>query len=225
MKTLNFSISASLKEAWHLFKIHWFVLVAAMVISMVVQAAPGFFFHEKSGIPDLISFLISAFFMAGLARILLTTVDGGTPKIEDLFGEAQAYLRMLASIFLTSIAIVIGFVLLIIPGVYVSMRLMFVYTLVIDQGLGAIDAMKKSWSMTEGNVIHLLKLWLTFVGIILLGLLAFFVGVFVAAPVAMLLLTLVYRQAIPKGVVVENADDEPSDALDTEDAEDASSEA
>ncbi len=199
MQTITFSIRASLTEAWRLVKLHAYVLVPAMAITMAANVVPGFILPKMYFISDLISLIVSAFFMAGFARMLLTVADGGVPKIEDVFSEGQSYFRMLAALFLTGIAAMVGFMRLVIPGIYSSMRMMFVYPLVIDQGLGAVEAIQKSWSMTATDTVHLLKLWFAIVGVIFLGLLAFVVGVLLAAPVAMLLLTLVYRQVVPKG--------------------------
>lgn len=51
---------------------------------------------------------------------------------------------------LITIAVVIGFIALIIPGIYLSVRFsLFQYYIV--EGYGAIDAIKASWAATEGN--------------------------------------------------------------------------
>jgi uncharacterized membrane protein len=197
MHTYTFSVRALLTTAWNLFTRHWPVVAGATAATIVAQALPSFFAQGMWLIPDLIGLLIGAFFVPGLMRILLTTVDGGTPQFASLVAEGHAYVQTLFALLLTTLAIAIGFILLILPGIYVSMRLMFVFPLVIDQRLGAIEAMQKSWSLTGGDVLHLLKLWIAVAGLIVAGALLLFIGIFVTAPVALLLLVLAYRQIMP----------------------------
>jgi len=71
--------------------------------------------------------------------------------------------------------------------------LAFVPYLVVERGLGPVDAMKESWRVTKGHKGQVGLLILALVGIVILGLLALGIGVFVAAPIAMLAMTHAYR--------------------------------
>lgn len=197
MNTVTFSISESVKSAWGLFTKNWMVFLGAMVISFVIDNIPTAVLGNASQIGSLLSYLISIFFMAGMLRIMLNAVDGKTPKIAELFSEGKSYLKLLFTAILVNIAVIIGLIFLIIPGIYVGIRLFFALTLVVDKGLGPIEAIKESWRLTEGNIFHLLKLWLVFIGITILGILALIVGLLVAVPVATLLITIAYRKFSP----------------------------
>jgi hypothetical protein len=63
------------------------------------------------------------------------------PSIFNYFGMIMPI--MLAYIAMT-ILMVIGFILLIIPGVYLAVSYAFVYTLIVDKGLGVWEAMELS---------------------------------------------------------------------------------
>ena len=82
----------------------------------------------------------------------------------------------------------IGIPLLLVPGVIVSLMFIFSGFLVIDRGLGP-----KSHRFTRGYKWSLFGLSLLVLLITLAGLLAFIVGIFVSAPVALLALTHAYR--------------------------------
>ena len=94
---------------------------------------------------------------------------------------------------LTALAIALGFLALIIPGIILSMGLAFVPYLVVDRGLGPIEAMKESWRITKGHKWQLLLLFLALLGINLLGILALIIGIFVTVPITMLAFAHAYR--------------------------------
>lgn len=67
--------------------------------------------------------------------------------------------------------------------IYINLRLMFATYLVVDGKTGVIEAIKKSWTMTRGEVWTIVKLALLSVVVALLGALALLVGLLVAIPV------------------------------------------
>ena len=64
-----------------------------------------------------------------------------------------------------SIVVVLGSILCLVPGIIVGLGISQYSYLVVDQGLGGVDALKKSWEMTNGHKMNLF----------LFGLLAFLV--------------------------------------------------
>jgi uncharacterized membrane protein len=82
---------------------------------------------------------------------------------------------------------------LIIPGIILSMGLAFVPYLVVDRGLGPIEAIKESWRITKGHKWQLLLLFLALLGLNLLGLVALLIGIFVTVPITMLAFAHAYR--------------------------------
>lgn len=91
-------------------------------------------------------------------------------------------------------AVAVGFVLLIVPGVVVALTFMFTTFIVIDRALGPIEAMKESRRITHGHKWTLLGFSLMLVLINLLGILALVVGLLVTIPVSSLALVYAYRQ-------------------------------
>lgn len=87
----------------------------------------------------------------------------------------------------------IGIPLLVVLGVILALTLLFSGFLVIDRGLGPIQALKESHRITRGYKWSLFGLSMLLVLINLAGLLALFVGIFVSAPVSLLALTHAYR--------------------------------
>jgi len=94
------------------------------------------------------------------------------------------------------IEILIIALLLLLPIIYFSLKFYFFGYFIIDQEAGPIEALKRSAQLTKGQLWPLFLLFLAILGIILLGFVALFVGLFVAYPVAILTTTYVYRKLL-----------------------------
>jgi uncharacterized membrane protein len=95
--------------------------------------------------------------------------------------------------------------LLVVPGIIFALMFMFATFLMIDRGLGPIEAMKESHRITRGYKWSLFGFSLLLVLVNLAGLLALFVGIFVSAPVSLLAVTHAYR-VLSGGAVPRPAD-------------------
>jgi uncharacterized membrane protein len=95
--------------------------------------------------------------------------------------------------------------LVVVLGAILALMLLFSGFLVIDRGLGPIQALKESYRITRGYKWPLFSLCLLLVLINVVGLLVLIVGIFVSAPVSLLALTHAYR-VLSGGVVPRPAD-------------------
>jgi hypothetical protein len=127
--------------------------------------------------------VIGAFFAVGTTRIFLTALRGESPDFGLLFSGGDRFLPMLGTQILLGFAVVFGFLLLIVPGVILSLGLFYAPYLVVDQELDPVDALKESWRITKGHKASLFGLLFVSGFVLLAGLLALVVGIFVAAAV------------------------------------------
>jgi len=157
------------------------------------------------GLGTLVSMGITAFSLAGHDRP--ETVQLSALWHPHPFGKYLGLSILFA--LLTLGLLVLGFVLVVALGLETGLAigiplvvvlgtilfLMFVFSgfLVIDRTLGPITAMKESYRITQGFRWRLLGLSLLLLLINLLGFLAFFVGMLVSGPVALLAITRAYR--------------------------------
>ena len=79
-------------------------------------------------------------------------------------------------------------------GLTVTLRLSFAYYFVVDQGFGAVDAYRASWSYTRGQWISLVLLVLAGTLITLIGFAALVVGLIPANAMIAFMWTSAYRQ-------------------------------
>ena len=101
----------------------------------------------------------------GFAVYFLNLVRQQDIRLERLFDGYKDFLRVFLAAFLVNLAVSIGFVLLIVPGIILAM--MFSQTSFIlkdDKEIGAVDALKKSAAMMSGHKAQYFWLLLSFIG-------------------------------------------------------------
>lgn len=86
--------------------------------------------------------------------------------------------------------------LIILPILYMSIRLFFVLCFIVDQESGATESISQSWTITRGHFWYLFWLFIVILGINILGALAFFVGLLFTVPLSSLILMIAYRQMV-----------------------------
>ena len=129
--------------------------------------------------------LLSLVLMVGLYWTFLAIARRQEVSFGMLFSAFSDYVRTWLAVVLVSIVSMIGFVLLIVPGVIVSIGLWMTFYILRDEpGLSVVDAMKKSWTMMQGHKMEFFLLNLSFFGWAILGAVTF-VGIFFVIPYVM----------------------------------------
>ena len=140
-------------------------------------------------------FVVNLVIGIGVIKIALEFIDGKKPKFSDLLYYKPAVKYFIASI-VQGIITVIGFILLIIPGIILAIRLSYVSYLIVDKDLGPVEAIKASWKITKGNAWNLFFFGIL-VGLInILGVICLLVGLFVTIPLTLLASAFVYRKLL-----------------------------
>jgi uncharacterized membrane protein len=142
----------------------------------------------------IVGFALSIIFSLGLIKISLEICDGKEPKISDLFSQYRLFFRFLFASILKSLITLFGFILLIIPGIILSIRLGFFDYLIVDKNSRIVESLKKSWEITKGNTWNLFLLYILLGLINLLGFFALIVGLFWSIPTTMIAEAFVYRK-------------------------------
>ncbi len=117
----------------------------------------------------------------GMYYLYLKAARGEKVQISDIFIIKENYMNVVLAAILVNFIVVIGIFILIIPGIVFACKLAFVPFLVIDKKMDAIEAVKKSWQMTEGYAMNIFLMGILAIFISIGGLIAFVVGVIIAA--------------------------------------------
>ena len=204
------SYSQVLRFGWEKLKAHWKLLALYMLILILFNAITG---YVASGLENVSSALALVFnilitivgLFVGIAQIklVLRIVDGkATPDLKQelavfkgfLMTSVQQIVPYLLGSIAYSLLVILGFILLIVPGIVFLIKYQFVTYLIVDKHMGVKEAFRVSGEMTQGKKMWMLGYSLVSLGVILLGLLALVVGVVVAAGVVMLGSMYIYRQ-------------------------------
>ncbi len=188
-----------IKQSWEIVKKNAkfvAILMVAFVVYQIVQGAVQGFFGEGL-LASLVSLgftVLTLFFQIGFIKIILKLIDGHKAEITELWAYPQYLLRMIGATIVYTIIVVIGFILLIIPGIYLALRLQFYSYYIVDKNAGAMDSLRMSWKATDKNVINIFLFMLLILGINILGALALLVGLLITIPVSIIAVSLLYRK-------------------------------
>ena len=104
-------------------------------------------------------------------------------SLGHLFDGYKDFVRIFLAMLLTAIATAIVLVLLIIPGIIVSLGLaMTSFILKDNEQISAMDALKQSWEMMDGHKAQLFWLSLSFIGWMILSIFTFGIGFLFLVP-------------------------------------------
>jgi len=144
-------------------------------------------------VSQVIAQLFTMFLGLGLTRIGLNVVSGKAVAVGMLFGEGGKLLRVIGATLLFGMVVCVGFLLLIVPGVYLALRYGQYMVAIVDRDLGVIDAFAYSSALTTHNRLNLFLLILLAMLITLAGMLACGIGLIFAGPVVWLTHMVAYR--------------------------------
>ena len=141
------------------------------------------FQQQGSFLNMIVSQLLGVFLSLGLVRVGLNLVSGKEVSVGQLFGEGRKLLPAVGASILFALMVMAGFVLLIVPGVYLMLRYGQFMNAMVDRNLGVIESLKYSSSITTNNRLNLFLLALLSIAIFIAGVLALVVGLVFAYPV------------------------------------------
>jgi uncharacterized membrane protein len=136
---------------------------------------------------NLISNLIQIFLGIGQAQIALKLARGQHASFGDLFNGGGRFLPVLGSSIIAGIALTVGVMLCIIPGIIMALMFWPFYWLVVDEKAPALESFSVAYMLTQRNLGTTFLLWLLSVGIMIVGVLALCVGIVAAAPLVTML--------------------------------------
>ncbi len=129
----------------------------------------------------LYAFLVAPVFKYGGNMIFVQAVRKIKPDFEYLIkGFMENYLHIILANLLVFALVILGLFALIIPGIIIGCRLVFVPYIVMDKKLDPIEAVELSWRLTRGHAWQVFLMGFVSIFIIFFGLLFFIVGIFPA---------------------------------------------
>ncbi|MCI5050967.1 MAG: hypothetical protein MRY57_01520 [Candidatus Pacebacteria bacterium] len=213
----TFSINQLFKDSWVDYKKHWtlFILVGIIFLlvgflgNLGVSVSPEGYVSQ-SPIVGILAWLLQIFITLGYIKFVLNVVDNKEAKIEQLFHGAHSWTHFLSFVvvsLLTSALIGLGTLLFIIPGIVLTIGLVFAQYIAAEEKAGIFESLKISWNATKGNAWKILWFMIVVAFFNLFGLLALVIGLVITIPMTAILYARLYRTLV---------DTEESDESDSE---------
>lgn len=200
-----FSIKESIKYGWNTTlsqPIIIFYLFVAIAGTEIVKNVLFLIFSDSSeGIQSVITAvlnIISIILSIGMIRVVLQVYQKKALVFENLYQDWKLIGWYLLAAAINIAVVVAGFIVFIIPGIYIAIRLSMWPYLMLEGEKNSFEALKKSWNLTNGIVTKLLGLYLVQILLILLGVVFFLVGLFIAIPVVSLSHVYIYKKISEK---------------------------
>ena len=172
--------------SWKYTKSQIWVLVGLFIGYFILSSIISLFGMPAQGsmvgkiIVNLISAVISSAFMLGYIKNLFQTMDGEEPQFSAYGQQSRKIFTYLIASIIMGIAVAIGIFLLIVPGIYLAIRLQFYSAYIVEEDCGIIES--------------LFLLLLVMIGTAIVGCILFFVGLFVAVPLIYMMYGYVFRK-------------------------------
>jgi predicted Zn finger-like uncharacterized protein len=129
----------------------------------------------------------------GVVGAALMKVDGRPTGFTDLLRFYPLTWTYLLSALLAVAAVGLGFVLLILPGIYLMLALQFWVCFIIDDRAGPVAALKRSYALTRGCLLQLFLFCCLVLGVNLVGVIPCGFGLLVTVPVTSIGWVYIYR--------------------------------
>lgn len=177
----DLSITACFSRSRDLYLNHFAILTGTTALVLVILST----LHSLAGVGTVIAIALGGVFAAGMSRVFLRTIRGQRATVQDLFdGFSNGFVPLLVSGILTSVLITAGWMVCVLPGIYLMVAWLFVFPLIQELRLDFWPAMELSRKVVHERWWELFGLLLGAALLVVLGLMLFVVGVFFTTPIA-----------------------------------------
>jgi uncharacterized membrane protein len=200
----KFSISEALQYGWKTFSANVPFFLGLMVVIVLIQYVPswivGKIFDQHSVmfvLCQLVLGMINLLVGMAITRITLDVHDKSSTDLSRLGEILPLFPSYLGGKILSILIVLGGLLLLIVPGLIRIYMFMYQGYLIVDKGLGPIEALKESRAITTGYKWDLALLSFAVVFVNIGGAICLLIGLFVTIPVTLMDSAYVYRRFSP----------------------------
>jgi hypothetical protein len=195
------SIRSCLRRGWGLVRNNFWPIIgisALITVLLGVAHSAGVVISPShdgpNGVGSIIGLLVSGPLMGGLYLYFLNKIRGQPVTIETAFaGFSNRFLHLFLGNFVATLLMVLGFLCLILPGIYLWIAWTFTLPLIVDRRLDFWSAMEVSRKMVTRHWWKLLAFVVVLALLKYAGLLIFCLGIFITGPIAMAALMYAYE--------------------------------
>ena len=186
----HFSFEEVFKFGWAKTKQHaWFIVLTFLIIHIIISAVR---------FSPLLDFIVSLMVGLSVASISLMISRHQDFSFRDLYMpllSQRRVLKFIALLFVYCVAVGLGAILLIVPGVYVAVRFKFFPYVVVENEYASLEELvRMSYKVTHGHFWQVFGFLLLAILFNFVGFLCLVVGLFVTIPVTIFATAHVYNK-------------------------------
>lgn len=202
----SFAVSELARTAWEMTKgvkeEIWKALAAVLFVTVVAEMIGHLLgLNDRQGFSaHILSFLLgvpASLLSAGIMYMGVQYASGETLSFRMVRAVLPVAVSLILAIILQTLFVTVGFVLLIIPGVYLSVGYSMTLPLIIERGLTPWEAMEVSRKAIHPVWWNVFALYLLVGAAFCLSALTLFIGLIWLLPWSVVLMGLVYRRLFP----------------------------
>ncbi len=178
-----------LKAGWELFKQNAAGFIGFSVVALIVLLA----LNAKAGLGQVLAYIIGPPLYAGFLIVAMKLLQNQLTQVNDFTSGFKFILPLVLYSVVSSIFISVGFVLFIVPGLYLLVGYLFTTWLIVDRGLDFWQAMELSRKTVHKHWFEVFGFFLLLGLINLGGLLLLGFGLLVTVPWTLCALTIAYK--------------------------------
>jgi uncharacterized membrane protein len=189
------------RKAWKGLASQFWLLVGLIIGFTIVYSLMYIFALPAKGesmttsgiIISVLRWLLLCLFQLGYMKNCFQTLDGEEPQFSSYGQVSRKLFSYLVAAIIFTFIVAIGMTLLVVPGIYLALRLQFFFASMIDENTDIIESFKRSWEITKGHTLKLFIIMLIMILISIIGQLALLVGIFVVIPLTILMYGYIFR--------------------------------
>lgn len=202
------------KFSFHQYKKYASFVIGAMLTFFVLAFIPQIYFMLRAPADpttktQFISFaltLVQLFLSLGFTKIMLRLVQDEFVEVADMFNNFRPFLSFFIASFLYGIAVGLGLLLLVVPGIIIAIRFQFFPYFILEEGVSSFTALQKSYYLSENLTLELFLFGFIVIALNIAGMLFFGAGIIFTYPLTTMATAIIYKS------LVEEAEAIPSDS-------------
>lgn len=190
------NITRWILQGWEMFKKNAGISIAFAVLSVIAYAL-------VSKIIPFGGILIQYPLLAGFIVASLMAFRNQNPEFKNYFWGFRHFLPLLLFAIVSTALIIIGIMLFVVPGIYLTVAYLFSPYLIVEKNIDFWAAMEVSRKKVNKNLFGMLSFAAILLLINLAGCIPLFFGLFITIPLTMSILTASYKEIFNAGEAAE----------------------
>ena len=189
------------KYGFQQYKKYFSFVVGIMITYYVLAIVPQVYlmiYSPKDPSTELqivsgIFLVIQLFLSLGFIKVMFRLIDNEHVEVVDLFNNVRPFFSYFVAYFLYAIAVVLGTLLFVIPGIFIAIRFQFYPYFVLDGTHSSILALQKSYYLTENLTLDLFLFGLSVISLNIAGVFFLGIGIIFTYPLTTMATAMIYQ--------------------------------